>query len=189
VSGTVPVEAGQTLPLAAVLVPEQASDTAGDGFKSWAMSRSQAISSDNAIAAGILDDPTAIDNSIDGLGTFSYFPLTGIPGIAVTNPYGLSFWSPFQSTLSTLYFPASSYGLLYSTGWPLGVRYPQWRTFGSPGSIGTIGRWPGTGIGIGVSRPIGGIAPVRSPYSAPAAGRAPHGAPAPHPGIHPAGHR
>ena len=119
----VAVREGQVLPLAAVLVPEQAGLTANDDFKSWAMSRSQAIASDNATAAGIIDDPSQMDGPATVAG-LSYFPLTGIPGVAITNPYGLGFWSPFQSTLSSIYFPRYSYGFLYPVGWPTAIHSP-----------------------------------------------------------------
>jgi hypothetical protein len=122
-SEPVQVREGQVLPLASILVPEQAALAANDEFKSWAMSRSQAIASDNATAAGIIDDPNQIDSSATIAG-LSYFPLTGIPGVAITNPYGLGFWSPFQSSLSSIYFPRYSYGTLYPMGWPTAVRYP-----------------------------------------------------------------
>jgi hypothetical protein len=155
--GTEPVvvRTGQTLPLASILVPQQ-SDAEVDAFKGWAMRRSQAVSSDNATAGGIMDDPSAIENSAGALGGFSYFPLTGIPGVAVTNPYGLSFWSPYQWTLSSIYFPAYSYGALYPVGWPSTIRYPPWRP------PGTVGRLP-----IGVVRPPGGFAPPKPPSTPP----------------------
>jgi hypothetical protein len=120
------VRGGQTVPLAPVLVPEQAPYGAGDEFKNWAMGRSQAISSDNATAAEITDDPGVIENTAGTIGGLSYFPLTGIPGVAITNPYGLSFWSPFQSTLSSMYFPPYSYTSLYPGGWPTIIRHHSW---------------------------------------------------------------
>src|SRR5262249_13922760 len=139
---TAAVPAGQILPLAPVLASEQAPMAGTDEFKNWAMSRSQAISSDNATAAGIIDDPSAIETSVGGVGSLSYFPLTGIPGVAITNPYGLSFWSPFQSTLSSIYFPAYSYGSLYPAGWPASIRRPLWRP------TGTVTRLPIGGGGL-----------------------------------------
>jgi hypothetical protein len=169
------VRSSEVLPLAAVLVPEQAPVAAGDPFKNWAMSRSQAIASDNATAAGIIDDPRVIENSTGVPGALSYFPLTGIPGVDITNPYGLSFWSPYQSTLSSLYFPAYSYGLLYPTGWPSTLRYPLWRPYGTltpPPPVG--GRYPTRGI------------PGGSTYSAPT--RIPRPV-APHAGPHAVGRR
>jgi hypothetical protein len=155
---TVAVRSSQVLPLAAVLIPEKAPVATGDPFKNWAMSRSQAIASDNATAAGIVDDPGAIENSTDPLGALSYFPLTGIPGLALTNPYGLSFWSPLQPALSSLYLTPYIYGLLYPSGWPTTLRYPLGRL---PGT-GTLTRSP---LVVGGSHPVGGTpaTPIYSP--------------------------
>ena len=151
---------GETVPLASVLAPDPAAIPANDAFKSWAMSRSQAVASDNATAAGIMDDPDAIDNAAGSLAGFSYFPLTGIPGIGLTNPYGLSFWSPYQSALSAAYLPAYSYSYLYPVGWPsnFGYRYPL--GLGRP--LGSTGLWP-----IGSGTHLGGSVPIRIPYAPP----------------------
>jgi hypothetical protein len=166
---TVAVLAGQTLPLTSVLVPEY-STAGGDGFKGWAMSRSQAVSSDNATAAGIVDDPNAIENSASALGGISYFPLTGIPGVAITNPYGLSFWSPYQSTLGSIYFPAYSYGSLYPTGWPAIVRLQLWR---QPATLTPSPVGGGVHSG-GITSPRPPYNPVRIPHPV-----APHSGPRP----------
>lgn len=115
----VSVKAGEILPFADVLVPEQSTAAESNEFKSWAMSRSQAISADDATAAAIVDDPNQLDTA--GLptgGGFSYFPSTGLPSLGITNPYGLSFWSPYQSALSSIYYPRYMYGPLY-LGWPV----------------------------------------------------------------------
>jgi hypothetical protein len=115
---TVTVREGEVLPLAEVLVPEQSVTLGNDDFKLWAMSRSQSISADNTVAAGIVDDPSQIDSAGLASGGYTYFPVTGIPSLDIGSPYGLSFWSPFQSTLSSLYFPPYLfYGPLYG-GWP-----------------------------------------------------------------------
>jgi len=158
--GTIAVRAGQTLPLSQILLPEQAPVTPGDEFESWAMSRSQAISSDNATAAGIIDDPTVIENSASTLGGLSYFPLTGIPGVAVTNPYGLSFWSPFQSTLSSIYFPPYSYGSLYPAAWPTVVRQHLWR----PGTVSHLPAGAGVHPGVTVRPSTTYNPPPRTPH-------------------------
>jgi hypothetical protein len=168
------VRGGQTLPLANVLVSEQAPIASGDEFNSWAMSRSEAISSDNATAAEITDDPNVIEKSAGAIGGLSYFPLTGIPGVAVTNPYGLSFWSPFQSTLNSIYFPSYSYGSLYPVGWPTTIHYHVWRPLGT-------GNRPLVGGGL----PSGGITSPRPIYTPP---RTTHPAP-PRVGTHPVRHR
>jgi hypothetical protein len=132
---TVAVREGEVLPLAAVLVAEPSTNIGNDDFKYWAMSRSQAISADNTIAAGIVDDPSQIDSSGLASGGYSYFPLTGIPSLDIGNPYGLSFWSPFQSTLSSMYFPSYLYRPLY-LGWPSVRRPYPGRTF-IPSPVGT----------------------------------------------------
>jgi hypothetical protein len=118
---TVAVKEGEILPLAGVLVAEKSASAPVDGFKTWAMSRNQAVSADNAVAAGILDDPSQIDSSGLTVGGFSYFPFGGIAPLRIPKPYGLSFWSPYQSTLNSLYFPPYLYR--FYPGWPSGVRY------------------------------------------------------------------
>ncbi len=132
---TVAAREREVLPLAALLVAEPARTFGNDDFKFWAMSRSQAISADNTIAAGIVDDPSQIDSSGLASGGYSYFPLTGIPSLDIGNPYGLSFWSPFQSTLSSMYFPSYLYRPLY-LGWPSVRRPYPGRTF-IPSPVGT----------------------------------------------------
>ncbi len=164
--GKVAVKEGEELPLAAVLVPDQSTTAAeGDLFKNWAMSRSQAISADNAIAADIVDNPSQIDSTTGlDLAGFSSFPTTGYPSLGITNPYGLSFWSPYQSTLSSIYFPSYMYGGLY--GWPTGIRSTL-RTY--PGQVILPSR-----MGV-MPHPVGMTLP-RSPVmiSAPRAPVAPH---------------
>jgi hypothetical protein len=176
-SDSVTAKEGETLPLAPVLVTERTAGDPTDSFSEWAMSRSQAIDADNTVASQIFDDPPSVDASSLALGGFSYFPPIGVGGMALTSPYGLSFWSPFQSSLNTLYRPSYLYGPSYPA-WPGVVRYP-----------GLQRPWAGrTGVGLGV-RPIGvrPIAPVtpspRAPITAPVHTAAPHG------GIHAVGHR
>ena len=142
----VTVHEGEVLPLAEVLVPDPFKAPGYDDFKDWAMNRSQANSADNTIAAGIIDDPSQTSSSGLALGGYSYFPVSGGPYLGVGNPYGLSFWSPFQSTLASTYFPPYSYGVLYS-GWPSGGGRinPRWigggrinpRWIGMPSPVGT----------------------------------------------------
>jgi hypothetical protein len=138
---TMVVKDGENLPLAAVLVPEQTTSFPADGFKTWAMNRSQEVSADNAIASGIVDDPSQMTGSIDSLAGFNYFPMTGIPSLGIVNPYGVSFWSPYQSTLNSMYYPSYLYTPMY-LGWPSGaVIYPRPAVF--PLRIGTTGLRPG----------------------------------------------
>ena len=56
-AASVLVKAGQTLPLAAVLVPDLTLGPPGDEFNRWAYDRGEAIAADNATAAQIVDDP------------------------------------------------------------------------------------------------------------------------------------
>jgi hypothetical protein len=163
------VRDGEVLPLAAVLVTERSAPTSGDEFKGWAMSRSDAIAADNAIAADIVDDPNKIDAAGLDAGAFSYFPATGIPSMGITNPYGLSFWSPYQSTLSSIYYPPYLYRRA-NLGWTLGARFFP-RPNGFPFRVGT-----GTSLHPGFGSP-------RVPFTPPVRTNPPH-APAPRPGIH-----
>lgn len=184
-----PVKEGEVLPFSAVLVAEQSRNIGSDAFKSWAMSRSQAVSADNAIAAEIVDAPQQPDPLDVDLSGFSYFPLTGVPSLGISNPYGLSFWSPYQSTWNSVYFPTYLYGPYYS-GWPSGVPfYPRSvvitapattgrrgggiigvrpGVFGGP-STGVIGLRPGGISPVGISSPRpGGLSPARPTVGMPA---------------------
>lgn len=138
---TMVVRDGENLPLAAVLVPQQSTTVGSDGFKTWAMNRSQEVSADNAIASGIVDDPSQMTGSFDSLAGFNYFPMTGIPSLGIVNPYGVSFWSSYQSTLNSMYYPSYLYTPFY-LGRPSGaVIYPRPAVF--PLRIGTTGLRPG----------------------------------------------
>jgi hypothetical protein len=139
-SETVTVRRGEVLPLASVLVTDQATTPAADGFNIWAMNRSSVVSEDNTIGAGITDDPDQIDASGAALGNFSYFPPTGIPSLGINYPYGLSFWSPYNSSWVNPYlsvYPYYPYGLLYQRS-PAGTfLYPRpIRTFTGTGVLG-----------------------------------------------------
>jgi hypothetical protein len=163
----VAVREGEVLPLAAVLVAEPSTNIGNDDFKYWAMSRSQAISADNTIAAGIVDDPSQIDSSGLASGGYSYFPSMSIPSLDIGNPYGLSFWSPFQSTLNSIYFPSYLYAPLYAR-WPSG----RWAYPGRPLFPTPIGAHPPR---TGPPRIL-----VPNPHPAPP--------PSPHPPVHAIGH-
>jgi hypothetical protein len=159
----VTVTSGQNLPLAKVLVPEDTTVASNDPFKAWAMSRSQDISSDNATAKGIVDDPGTVDSSGLAAGAYSYYPQAIVPGLGY--PYGMSFWSPFQSNLSAIYFPPYlySYGSIYSM-WPNAALYPllvgPTRTLVLPSS--------GTGLSslTGFPRMPSTVTPLRLPTPA-----------------------
>lgn len=169
---------GQVLPLAAVLVAEESTTPGGDAFKNWAMRRSQAVSADNAIAADIFDDPRQIDASGLALGGFSYFPLTGIPSMSITNPHALSLWSPYQSTLSSIYSPWYLYGPQY-LGWPRGLPLYSRPIVAWPARVG-IGLHPG---GFGSPR----LPVVPQPPVVPRPPVAPRPIGAPHSGFHASG--
>jgi hypothetical protein len=156
----VPVKEGEVLPLAAVLVTDKTTPGLNDSFDHWAMDRSQAIYADNATAAQIIDDPSAIDNSGLALGGLSYFPMTGVPSLGMISPYGLSFWSPFQPMLNSLYLPYGA-GWAYPTGLA-GMRLFQLYPL-SP--LRTV--YPNTPWNPGGVRPGAGI-PARYPVAAPA---------------------
>lgn len=183
-AGKVAVKEGEALPLAGVLVPEKSAAADVDLFKSWAMGRSQAVAADNAIAAEIVDNPNQVDSSGVDLAAFSSFPATGIPSLGITNPYGLSFWSPYQSLypsgLGLIYFPSYLYGGAYSAaGWPAGIRSLRSTSLRPlPGQMIMPSR-------IGIMAPVGVTAP-RSPVGIagprpPATFAAPRG-PMPHVG-------
>jgi hypothetical protein len=165
-SGIVTVHRGEILPLASVLLAEQAMTPAADAFNAWAMNRSSVVSEDNTIAAGITDDPDQIDNSGVALGGFSYFPQTGIPYLGITYPYGLSFWSPGQIGYSP-YLAAYPYGLLYR-GFTAGTLF-------YPRPITIVPR-----IGV-IGRPIAPIPPRPSTAPLPRIPIIPPHAAAPHP--------
>jgi len=144
-SAAVTVRRGEVLPLASVLVADQAATPAADDFNIWAMNRSSVVSEDNTIGAGITDDPDQIDASGAALGNFSYFPATGIPSLGITYPYGLSFWGPYNSGWANPYLSLYPYGLLYQR-LPVGTSlYPR-----------PIRPFTGTGV---LGRPIGPLLP------------------------------
>jgi hypothetical protein len=174
------VKEDDVLPLAAVLLTERPNSAAGDSFKAWAMNRSQAIDADNATASGIIDDPGQFD-SVAGVasGGYTYFPPLGASSLGVTNPYGVSFWSPYQSMLSAIYFPSYLYG-----GYGFGYAGYGGRGWPRSGWTGGVGTYPGglrslprpiypTPINNVPWRPGGGtrlppgITPARNTYSAP----------------------
>jgi hypothetical protein len=175
----VTVKEGEVLPLQEVLVTESADPGKTDDFDKWAMGRSQAIYADNTTAAEIFDEPQAIDASALGLGYggFSRFPITGIPSLGLGNPYGLSFWSPFQPSLYSLYIPIYQYAPIY-----MGYGYPSY--LGISGL--RLSPYPRSGITlpstIGARYPSSITSP-RIPSGTPI-----HAAPA-RIGAHPVGHR
>ena len=176
------VKEGETLPFAEVLLPERTATAGTDPFKNWAMSRSQAITADNATAAGIIDDPSQVDNTGVAVGGYTYFPPAAISSLGLSTPYGLSYWSPYQSSLGSIYFSPYMYGVLYPN-WPSATRY-------YPTRIAVPSVMPsrvGTGLYSGsVTSPRLPSTPMPSaPYSPPPIRTiVPRGpAPAPHVGV------
>jgi hypothetical protein len=90
----------------------------------------------------------------------------------MTNPYGLSLWSPYQSTMSSLYSSPYMLGLLYPVGWPAPAHVYGWRSTGVIGPSPLFGR-PYTPLGGGpqpfTGRGLhpGGITPPVSPRPLP----------------------
>jgi hypothetical protein len=152
-SDSVTVQRGEVLPFASVLVAEQATTPAADTFNIWAMNRTSVVSEDNSIASGITDDPDKLGNSGPALGSFTYFPQTGIPSLGISYPYGLSFSDPalypgWSNPWLNPYLSIYPRGLLYQrlpTGPALfsrpvypGPIYP--RPIGAPTGSSIIGR-------------------------------------------------
>ncbi len=133
-SGTDPepvaVDAGMTMPFAAVLVPEKAGETAAnqeekDGLSDWENGRSESIAADNAIAEQIDKDPaTAVDGMDEG---FTNFPLLDVPMLAggFSDPYrSLGY---YQSGFNSIYLPGYTYApiLLGLAGRGSGIYLPS----------------------------------------------------------------
>jgi hypothetical protein len=164
------VRAGQTLPLAAVLVPDLTLGPPGDEFNSWTFERSEAIAADNATAAQIVDDPALYPDLADASGLalagYTYFPSTvGYPYMS----YGTyTAWGPhIGGYYGYGYAPRPGYPFrpLYP-GLPGGVTQPPLRLrFPTPGGYHPVGRFP-------TSRPA--IPAPSIPHSAPGAIRGGH---------------
>jgi len=108
----VTVEQGMDLPFAAVLVPEQSINEPADELSDWSKGRSESISTDNAIAAKISDDPTSAGQSDWGAGNLTYFPFLGLPplGLGLSSSYGLySSFAPYQPGFNSIYLPGYTY--------------------------------------------------------------------------------
>lgn len=170
-SNVITAQRGEVLPFASVLVAEPAMTPAADAFNVWAMNRSSVVSEDNAIGAGITDDPDQIDSSGAALGNFSYFPQTGIPSLGITYPYGLSFWNSYPSWVNP-YLSVYPYGLMYQR-LPAGIySYPRSispRPFIISPSSGLFGR----PFGVNFPRPTPPPMPRAPAISVPH--MAPHG--------------
>ena len=197
----VTAKAGQTLPLALVLVPDQTLGPPGDAFNEWAFQRSQAIEADNNTAAQIVDDPALYPSFGDPSGLvmagYTYFPPTlGYPYMGY-NMYGPGVYSRYLTSYGVYGYPYmgvpvyGGYGAYGARGLsPLPI-FPG-RTglpalpVRPPTSGTTIG---GYGHPTGYRPPLGVGGGYRPPVSAPIATRPGLGAPAaPRPAAGPAMH-
>jgi hypothetical protein len=180
--GPVKVEPGMELPLAAVLVPEQANAQTSDGLGQWAQGRAESVAADNAIAAGIQDpaklggtDADAASWAAMPADGFTYFPMLGLssadPALAGYG-YSSGLYGPMGPQLGfySFYLPGYTYRpmLLGLTGLGLGLgtgtRIPGPYLPTLPTRIGGT-RYPGTTTGMPVGRPVG-ARPV-TPHPAP----------------------
>ncbi len=137
------VRAGETLPLATVLVPDRTTNESADAFTDWAMGRSQVVSAEDETAAKIVDDPNSFDpaamSSGLGPGGFTYFPPVGLSSLrmGLSNVYGWNSWGSYPYP-STLYTPGYIY-VPITSAWPGRVRYPVSPPVGTPPHSGTGG--------------------------------------------------
>jgi hypothetical protein len=135
----VTANAGQTLPLAAVLVPDLTLGPPGDEFNRWAFERGEAIAADNATASQIVDDPALYPDLSDlsglALAGYTYFPPTlggsymgyGVYGLG-SGYLGSYFGLQYRSGLAYPFRPTHT-GLSVVTAPP-----PHLPSVGSPGS-------------------------------------------------------
>jgi hypothetical protein len=105
----VSVEQGMDLLFTAVLVPEQSINEPVDELTNWSKGRSESISTDNAIAANISDDPTSADKSGLGPGILTSFPLLGLPPLGLGLYSSYSSFAPYQPGFNSIYLPGYSY--------------------------------------------------------------------------------
>jgi hypothetical protein len=155
----VSVEQGMNLSFAGTLVPESSIKEPADELSDWSKGRSESISTDNAIAAQISDDPTTFASTSGlGPGTLTYFPMLGIPsvGLGSSSPYGglgfpgaYSSYAPYQLGFNSLYLPGYTY-----MPYIFGLRMPL-----LPGSVVPRVPLPYARPIHPVSRPVGGVNP------------------------------
>jgi hypothetical protein len=167
------VEQGMDLPLAAVLVPRPSVNEPADELNDWSKGRSESISTDNAIAAKISDDPTSAANLGLGPGgpaTLTYFPLLGLapPGLGRSSLYN-SFSSPYS---------------------PFGLYQPGFNSIYLPGYTYQpfiFGLWMGAQGGLPYSPGLRASPILRTPFPASLRPHVPAPRPAPIPAPHPLG--
>lgn len=182
-------KAGQTLPFASLLVPDQTLGAPGDGFNEWAFDRSEAVAADNATAAQIVDDPALYPSLADASGLalagYTYFPPTlGNPymsyGTYGARTYGA--WTPYGAGFG------GAYGLGYGYGYGPLLGYPRRSVYSPlPAGVGLPSlpiRLPSIGGGY---RPPASAFPTTRPGVA-ATPSIPHPAVTPMPTAHPVVH-
>lgn len=143
------VERGMNLSLAAVLVPEQATERSNDGLSDWANGRSESISADNAITAQIDEDPAS---RTAGLDSFTYFPFLGVSSLGLSSYSGFSLYQP---GFNSIYLPGYTYRPLM-----LGLAGLGLRTY-LPTPPRRIGLTPGIGTFVPIPRPVAHPVPIR----------------------------
>ncbi len=187
----VKVEQGMDLPLAKVLVPDQAAPQPLDDLSVWDQGRSDSIAADNAITQQIDQDPASHPADVDA---FTYFPMLGVPAPGLySSPYPSVM--PAQPGFYSMYLPGYTYPplLLGIIGRGSLTSFPL-----SPLRLGTMPGMPGIGVGrpghmgaIGGGIGSGGIStrptprpviPAR-PMISPRPMTAPAARPLAHPGI------
>ena len=199
----VAARAGQTLPLASLLVPDQTLGAPGDSFNEWAFNRSEAVAADNATAAQIVDDPALYPSLADASGLslagYTYFPPTlGNPYLSFGTysyaPRNFGMWAPYGA-YSPYNYGYSPYGYGYGYGGLAPVLGFPGRSIlpilpGSrPTSLPTLPiRIPGSSTGLGSGSvyrpPMPSIGSRPGVMGAPSVARPSGGAPAVHGGRH-----
>jgi hypothetical protein len=173
----VPVEQGNSLPFADVLLAERTGAEPADALSDWSDGRSQSIVADNTITAQIGQDPAS--QTITG-DAFTYYPMLGLMAPSVGFPSSIySSIVPSQPGFNSVYLPGYTYMPVMLMSYGGGYRsslYSPLRPIGvSPGrfpiGIGTGGLSPRPPV-LTIPRPT----PIRI-------------APVPHPAMHSIGHK
>jgi hypothetical protein len=166
----VAVNAGMTMPLAEVLVPERSGERSEDALNDWENGRSESIAADNAIAAQIDEDPASKSGDLDA---FTYFPLIDVPylGGGYANPYG--YLNSYQPGFNSIYLPGYTYAPillgLAGRGGGIYIPSPPLRIGGPLGSGGVLrypyrpvppASIPRTPVHIGPVHPVGPVHPA-----------------------------
>jgi len=176
---------GMDVPFASVLAPNQSADRPHDALSKWSEGRQQSIFADNTIAANI-QDPANLSLSNSGVGSFTYFPMLGLPAVGPSSSPLYNSAGTYQPGFNSVYMPGYTFfpGYIYLP-LPLGL---------VSGGYSTPGRLPyyGSPPVSPTHSPGGSPLPVRpiSPYPLPVIPVSPHPVPihpvSPHPvPVHP----